>query len=196
MNTTINRREALRKSMMMVGAAVATPSIIAFLESCSSKPQIDYTPVFFNKDQIILLTVAGDIILPKTNTPSASEVGVPAFIDKMVNECYKDEDQKSFVDGLKEFDEGAEQMLGKKFIDLNEEKQKQYVLMIHETAVNLVKKHGDAPRPFVLKLKEIVMLGYFTSEPGATQVLQYNQVPGYYKGCIPLTEAGNGKTWA
>jgi hypothetical protein len=40
------------------------------------------------------------------------------------------------------------------------------------------------------------MLGFFTSEPGATQVLQYDPVPGAYKGCIPLSEAGNGKAWA
>jgi hypothetical protein len=40
------------------------------------------------------------------------------------------------------------------------------------------------------------MLGYFSSEPGATQVLQYEAVPGKYNGCIPLNEAGNGKTWA
>jgi len=44
--------------------------------------------------------------------------------------------------------------------------------------------------------KELTLLGFFTSEPGATQVLQYVAVPGAYKGCVPLAEAGNGKTWA
>ena len=44
--------------------------------------------------------------------------------------------------------------------------------------------------------KYFSMLGFFTSEVGATQVLQYNPVPGAYKGCIPVSEAGNGKTWA
>jgi hypothetical protein len=38
------------------------------------------------------------------------------------------------------------------------------------------------------------MLGFFTSEPGATQVLQYEAVPGAYKGCVPLSEVG--RTWA
>jgi gluconate 2-dehydrogenase gamma chain len=51
-------------------------------------------------------------------------------------------------------------------------------------------------RPFILTVKELTMLGYFTSEPGATQVLQYSPVPGAYKGCVPVSEAGNGKTWA
>ncbi len=43
-------------------------------------------------------------------------------------------------------------------------------------------------------MKELTVVGFFTSEPGATQVLQYKAVPGSYKGCIPLAEVG--KTWA
>ena len=49
---------------------------------------------------------------------------------------------------------------------------------------------------FILMTKELTMLGFFTSEVGATQVLQYVPVPGSYKGCVPLSEAGNGKAWA
>jgi hypothetical protein len=44
--------------------------------------------------------------------------------------------------------------------------------------------------------KELTLLGFFTSEPGATQVLQYVPIPGSWHGCVPLSEAGNGKTWA
>lgn len=51
-------------------------------------------------------------------------------------------------------------------------------------------------RPFILMTKELTMLGFFTSEVGATQVLQYLAVPGTFRGCLPLSEAGNGKTWA
>jgi hypothetical protein len=43
-------------------------------------------------------------------------------------------------------------------------------------------------------IKELTCLGFFTSEPGATQVLQYEAVPGAYHGCVPLAEVG--KTWA
>ena len=44
--------------------------------------------------------------------------------------------------------------------------------------------------------RELTLLGYFLSKPGATQVLQYNPMPGPFKGCVPLKEAGNGKTFA
>jgi gluconate 2-dehydrogenase gamma chain len=71
------------------------------------------------------------------------------------------------------------------------------VKKIHDAAVEAELATTPAPkRPFILMAKELTMLGFFTSEPGATQVLQYIAVPGSYKGCIPLSEAGNGKTWA
>ena len=51
-------------------------------------------------------------------------------------------------------------------------------------------------RPFILTMKELTLLGFFSSAVGATQILQYLPVPGRFLSCIPLSEAGNGKTWA
>ena len=79
---------------------------------------------------------------------------------------------------------------------LDAEKQAAFVKKVHDAAVKTEDAGTPPKRPFILTLKELTMLGYFTSEPGATQVLQYNPVPGAYKGCIPVSEAGNGKTWA
>jgi len=53
---------------------------------------------------------------------------------------------------------------------------------------------GKYDRPFILTMKELTVVGFFTSEPGCKQVLQYEPVPGAYHGCIPLAEVG--KTWA
>jgi gluconate 2-dehydrogenase gamma chain len=47
-----------------------------------------------------------------------------------------------------------------------------------------------------LMMKELTLLGFFTSQVGATQVLQYVAVPGGFQACIPVAQAGNGKTWA
>jgi len=57
---------------------------------------------------------------------------------------------------------------------------------------NYSKKKDEVP--FILTVKELTLLGFFTSEPGATQVLQYIQVPGPYQGCVPLEKVG--KAWA
>ena len=196
MNTLIDRREALRKTAMLMGAAVSASTVAAFLQGCKTTPDLNYKPVFFNEDQALLVSEAAEIILPRTDTPGGKDVGVPNFIDSLLKDCYKEEDQKKFLDGLNEFDQNAIKAFGNRFIEGSPEEQHDYLKKVHDEAVNAVKSDPKTPRPFILKLKELTMLGYFNSEPGATKVLQYVAVPGAYKGCIPLKEAGNGKTWA
>jgi hypothetical protein len=74
------------------------------------------------------------------------------------------------------------------------------VQRVHDDAVAVERALTSSPayltRPFILMTKELTLLGFFTSQVGATQVLQYDPVPGAFHGCVPLAEAGNGKTWA
>ncbi len=192
----IDRREALKKTAWIMGAAVSASTVAAFLQSCKSAPDLNYKPVFFNEDQARIVSELAEVIIPKTDTPGAKEAGVPNFIDMMLKDCYKEEDQKGFLDGLAKFDADAKAAYGDSFVYLKPEQKLEYVKKANETAVAEVKKDPSAKRPFILKAKELTMLGFFTSKPGATEVLQYEAVPGAYKGCIPLSEAGNGKTWA
>ena len=191
----MDRREALKRTAWIMGGAISAPAIMGILKGCSAKPTIDWKPVFLSADQGALVTQVADIIIPKTDTPGAKEVGVPGFIDQIVAECFKKEDQDKFVEELKAFDDAAKKEHGDAFVDLDAEQQAAFVKKVHDAAVE-AKDEPGAPRPFILQLKELTMLGFFTSEPGATQVLQYSPVPGAYKGCIPVSEAGNGKTWA
>jgi hypothetical protein len=193
----MDRREALKRTAWMMGGILSAPAIAGVLKGCAAKPTVDWKPEFFTGDQAVLVTQISEIIIPKTNTPGAKEVGVPGFIDKMLKDVYSEEDQKRFMDGMTAFNAGAEKEHGDPFIELSAEDQQSFVKKIHDEAVNDEKSDRKPPkRPFILMMKELTMLGFFTSEVGATQVLQYVAVPGAYKGCIPLSEAGNGKTWA
>ena len=193
----MDRREALKRTAWIMGGVVSAPAILGVLKGCAAKPTIDWKPVFLSEDQGILVSQVAEIIIPKTDTPGAKETGVPGFIDLMLKDVYSKEDQDRFLSGLKEFDEAANKEYGDSFNELSSEDQTAFVKKTHDAAVEAEKATTPAPkRPFILMTKELTMLGFFTSEPGATQVLQYIAVPGSYKGCIPLSEAGNGKTWA
>jgi hypothetical protein len=193
----MDRREALRRTAWLMGGVVSAPAIMGVLNGCAAKPTIDWKPVFLSEDQGILVSEVAEIIIPKTDTPGAKETGVPGFIDLMLKDVYDKEDQARFLEGLKTFDEAAQKEHGDPFIELGTEQKAAFVKKIHDEAVAAEKASTPAPtRPFILMMKELTMLGFFTSEAGATQVLQYVAVPGAYKGCIPLSEAGNGKTWA
>jgi gluconate 2-dehydrogenase gamma chain len=188
----MDRREAIKRTAWIMGGAVSAPALIGILKGCTAKPTLDWKPVFLTAEQGALVSEVAEIIIPKTDTPGAKDVGVPGFIDQMVNECFQKEDQDKFLNGLKAFDEDAKKEYGDAFVELDAEQQTAFVKKVHDAAVN----SEETDRPFILALKELTMLGFFTSEAGATQVLQYNPVPGSYNGCVPLSEAGNGKTWA
>ncbi len=199
----MNRREAIERTALMLGYAVSAPALAGILKGCKAAPDLNYKPVFFNQDQAVLISNVAEIIIPKTSTPGAKAAGVPRFIDTMLNEVYSKKDQDGFLKGLAEFDEEVKRSCGDHFIDCGPEEQAAFVKKQHDAAfVKPVEgmstawwgSGGGAEKPFILKVKELTLLGFFTSEPGATQVLQYNQVPGPYQGCLPLADVG--KTWA
>jgi hypothetical protein len=192
----MNRREALRRTAYLMGGAVSAPAMLGVLKGCKAEPQINWQPEFLSKEQGALISDVAEIILPKTETPGAKEAGVPGFIDKMLKDVYSPEEQKKFTDAMKAFNDTAEAEFGDPFIQLEEADKVSFVTRMHKEAVEAYRADPRQQRPFILMAKELTMLGFFTSEPGATQVLQYSPVPGAYKGCVPVEEAGNGKTWA
>ncbi|MDO1499493.1 gluconate 2-dehydrogenase subunit 3 family protein [Winogradskyella maritima] len=92
----MDRRKALRNMGLALGYTVATPTLISIVESCKQEPSFEWTPDFFSKDEGAVLTKLVDIILPKTDTPSASETQVHLFIDRFALEVM-DEKQQNFV---------------------------------------------------------------------------------------------------
>src|ERR1041384_808881 len=188
----MNRRDALKQAGLVLGFAISAPTLSAVLEGCKAKPDLAFQPQFLNADQAGIVSEVAEIIIPTTDTPGAKDAGVPHFIDVLVKDCYKKEDQDNFLNGLAEFDKNAKTAYGDAFADLDHDKQVEYVTKVHKEAQEAAKDPAakDKPRPFILVMKELTVVGFFTSEPGATQVLQYQAVPGAYKGCIPLSEVG------
>ncbi|MFM9838701.1 MAG: gluconate 2-dehydrogenase subunit 3 family protein [Cyclobacteriaceae bacterium] len=198
----MNRREVLQKTALVLGYAVTGPALVGIMNGCKATPELNYKPQFFTEEQAAIISELAEIIMPKTDTPGAKDVGVPAFIDSMLFEVYSKEKQQKFLKGLEEFDEGAKKTFGENFVECKPEEKVAHVKKHHDAALSTSDKKsswgwwsaaGD-DKPFILKIKELTLLGFFTSEPGSTQVLQYNQVPGPFKGCVPLKEVG--KTWA
>jgi gluconate 2-dehydrogenase gamma chain len=199
----MNRREVLQRTALVLGYALSAPLAAAVLNGCKAKPELTYVPKFFKEDQAQLVSALAETILPKTDTPGAIEAGVPGFIDDLVGTVYTEEQQKNFIEGLTLFNDQAKKQLGSDFIDASPEEQLSFV---KKTNDDILGGNGKADsegwwaatskskRPFFLEMKELTLTGFFTSEAGATKVLQYNQVPGPYKGCVPLTDVG--KAWA
>lgn len=202
MKTDITRREAIRRVALLMGGAVSAPAILGVLAGCSAEPdtEAEWKPAFLTQAQAALVAEVAEIMIPRTDTPGAKDVGIPAFIDKMLKDVYPKDEQTRFFAGLADFEAQAKREHARPFVELEPALRAALVKQAHDPAVEMERKAtlpvAERGRPFILMMKELTLLGYFTSEPGATQVLQYRPVPGAYHGCVPLARAGNGKTWA
>jgi gluconate 2-dehydrogenase gamma chain len=199
----MNRRKALQRTALALGYTISAPLAAAVLNGCRAKPEVTFVPKFFTEDQARLVSALAETILPRTDTPGAIDAGVPGFIDDMVATVYSAEQQKNFSVGLAAFDELARTEIGDHFIDATPEQQLAFVKTTNTallTGNDASQSEGwwaagtGKSKPFFLEMKELTVLGFFTSEAGATQVLQYKQVPGPFKGCVPLSDVG--KAWA
>jgi hypothetical protein len=188
----MDRRTALKRTAMIMGGALSSLAIAGVLNGCTAEKQLDWQPLFFSQEQAAATAEVAERIIPKTSTPGAKDAGVPEFIDMMLNDVYTEEEQQRFLDGLAQLEQESENAFSDSFASLSAEQQDEVLLKMATVAG----EHQGEGKPFFLMAKELTMLGFFTSEMGATQVLQYVQVPGRYDGCIPVEEAGNGKTWA
>ena len=186
----MERREAIKRTAALMGGVIFAPSILGVLNGCTATGD-SWKPVLFNRGQAKLTKALSETIIPETDTAGAIEVGVPGFIEKMVNEVYTEDQRLSFLDGLDTFDAECLNTTGKAYADLSIEEQLEYANEINRVAVA---DQSTAAPHFFLQFKELTMVGYFTSEVGATQVLRYEPVPGYYNGCIPFEDVG--RTWA
>lgn len=199
----IDRREMLRRVALMFGGALSAPAVLGVLNGCSAEaPTADAVSTqslgLLSPAQYEIVAAVADLMIPATTTPGALDVGVPAFIDRMLQDVYATEHQQRFLTGLADLVDSAKARTGRSFLDLAAADRER---LVQTTLSDALKSNDGTPpaweqRPFILMMRELTLLGFFTSEVGATQVLQYDPVPGAFEACLPLAEAGNGRTWA
>jgi hypothetical protein len=142
---------------------------------------------------------AADTILPETSTPGARAAGVGPFMAAMVAEAYDGREQQIFVDGLRELERECLRMHGRAFLAatvaervalLEELDREQLAYMRRQERRGAV----NDPAHYFRMVKELALLGYFTSEIGYTQALRYVETPGRFEPCVPYTPGE--KAWA
>ncbi|UPG94738.1 gluconate 2-dehydrogenase subunit 3 family protein [Luteibacter aegosomatissinici] len=189
----MNRREWLKSMSALAVGAIAGPSLLAVFDAHAASQKPTAKPEFFNPAQYSLVGAVSDIVIPRTDTPGAVDAGVPLFMDQLFKAVYAKADQKRYLDAMAAFDKAG----GKPFLQLDAAQQKALVTKLHTEALGVPKGGKPAPAAdFVMMTKKLTMLGFFLSQPGCTQVLQYDPVPAAWHADIPLAQAGNGKAWA
>jgi hypothetical protein len=191
----IERRAILRRVAWLLGGAVSAPAALAILQGCSAKETSvsasSFQPKFLTAPaQMDIVTAIADIIIPKTATSGALDAGVPAFIDSVLAEVYSPDAQARFTKGLAEFGASVA-AAGKPFLELAPAQRVSAVKRSLATALSGEHEH----KAFILMMRELTLLGFFSSKMGITENMEYVPVPTAYHGCVPLSQMKKHVYW-
>jgi hypothetical protein len=209
----MERREAVKYISILLGGTVIGAD--AFITGCKSKTA---NPQEWSTDDLAYLDEVAETIIPRTSTPGAKDAKVGQFMTVMVNDCYEESDQKVFHDGMTKLNDLAKKTYNTSFMKLTPQQRHDLLVPLDKEARDYQKKVDDfnkaedtrerdaiqggnikyvrqhmSPHYFFM-MKQLTMLGYFTSKIGMTQALRYEPVPGRYDGCVPYKKGE--KAWA
>jgi hypothetical protein len=194
-SNAMTRRQALRRVGALLGGVVSAPTVAGVLSGCQRQTGPDWEPALFSPDQNAMVDAMAETIIPATDTPGASAANVNRFVDAIVGESWLEEDRKRFMGGLENTRKRCQERYGSPFAELSEADRTDFVAALDEETFGDDAEPADRENPsFYRSLKELVIVGYYTSEVGATQELQTNIVPGYYDGDVPYEEVG--RAWS
>lgn len=187
----MNRRAILRYTALLSGAAVISP-IALTLSSCTADTMglgSDFKASFFDESAFKTVTAMVDVILPKTNSPSATEVGVHQMIDHMVANVFTKEQKATYKSNFSQLLGHLQTASDNKGLEKLNQKQQQDLVQGLESIDD--KQIGSAYKT----IKQQTIAYYLSTEEVGTKFLNYLPVPGEYQGCIELSEV-DGKAWA
>jgi Gluconate 2-dehydrogenase subunit 3 len=179
----MNRRDAVSAVAILLGGTIVGADML--LTGCKPAGR-KAAGIPMTQDDVAFLDEVAETIIPATSTPGAKAAKVGQFMNTMVTDCYTADDQKVFLAGIGKIDDAAQKKYSKGFMELDGTQKHDLLVELDTEAKTAMKnrKDGEA-KPYFRMMKELTLLGYFTSKEGATMALRYVPVPGRYEGCIP-----------
>jgi hypothetical protein len=197
----MNRREALRLLAAAGVLPMATPNLIA-LRKARVLLGATGTPRTLNPHQFATVKTIAELILPKTETPGAADVGATEFIDLILTEWCGAEERTTFLKGLDDVDARTQALFNKSLVDCTESQQSEILVELGEKMMEESEARGDlhsrrerrsSHMSFYPMLRNLTLTAYYTSEAGATQELQFDMIPGRFDGCVQIAAAPAAK---
>ena len=187
----MRRREVLR--LLATGSLLqlAPPNLFAVLREAQGLIQSQTLPRTLNAHQHATVKAMAEVIIPRTETPGASDVGAAEFIDLVVTEWYDEAERARFLSGLAEVNSRSQTVFGKEFVDCSSIQQSDILMALGEKMVEEVgeqarplrRRGTSVPANFYAMLRHLTLTAYYTSEAGATDELHFEIIPGSYQGC-------------
>jgi hypothetical protein len=184
----MNRREMLKYTALLTGGALSASFTTAFLSGCSRLDDGSAELHYFDSDQFQLVSLLADTILPRTDSPSATDVNVHHTIDSMIGLVFDDEFKTTFKERWTELDNHLSEQ------NFRQMDQDARVELLRSLELNRAPETDNDRRAFI-ELKQQSIAYYLSAEVIGKEYLNYLPIPGEYKPCIPLEDTGN-RAWA
>ena len=197
----MNRREALQLLATGTALQLAPGRLMAAMREARAVLGTAASPRTLNSHQYATVTAMAEMILPKTETPGATDVGVCDFVDLILTEWYDEAERTRFLSGLADVDARSQRLFAEDFVACSPIRQADILTALGEKMDEdadrvhdqVRQSAGSAPRPeknFYSMLRRLTLTAYYTSEAGATEELNFQIIPDRHDGCA---EAGAGK---
>ena len=210
----ITRREAIARTALLLGGTLAASTIAgAERAAWAATPASGWQPRTLTVSQSELVATIAEHIIPTTDTPGARAAGVHRFVDALLTDYYGDDERKRFLAGLRAVNVRAMRECGAPFLRCSHGEQVKLLTALDaeayaskETVTAMAQPPAAAvdgmPEEvrremksgwFFRRMKELTLLGYYTSEVGATKELHVAPM-GAYHGDVAYPSVG--RTWA
>ena len=194
----MNRREALKRVAVLTGGAIS-PSVVSAVLSGRRAGGEKWTPKIVTTEQNNLITTITELIIPDTDTPGAKAAKVNEFVDLMLADWFAPGEKTHFMNGVADLDSRAQKQHSAAFVKCTTEEQTAILKELEKEGLahednNPPQSQTDVLKPFFSQMKELTLIGYYTSEIGASQELKYLRSASNYKGCVPFEKIG--RAWS
>lgn len=199
----MDRREALQLLATGTALQLAPRQLLAVLRQARRLLETQATLRTLNPHQDATVKAMAELILPRTETPGATDVGASEFIDLMLTEWYDEPDRARFLNGLADVDLRTKALFGKDFVDASPDQQADLLAWLGEKMFAEADASGTVPRQrrrssqgssrnFYSMLRRLTLTAYFTSESGATEELHFQIIPDSHDGCAAVPSGKGG----
>lgn len=191
----MQRRDVLRLLATGTALNLAPRSLLVTLAHARTLIATGTTLRTLNSHQEATVRTMSELIVPRTETPGAADVGTTEFIDLLLTEWYEQTERTLFLDGLAEVDIQATTLFAKAFIDCSIAQQSDVMKLLGEGMIQDAAQpsqlwaEGPSETNFYAMLRRLTLTAYYTSEKGATEELHFEIIPGAYEGCHTTTPA-------
>jgi len=191
----MHRRQALRLLASAATLPLLSQEAFSLFQAVHDQMPEQSALKTLNPHQNSTVTTIAEIIIPQTDTPGAKAARVNEFIDLILTEWYDEEEKSTFLTGLADVDSRTRDLYGKDFVECGEKQQVEVLQALDDEvaagrAEPDVRRRRNRPpeKNFFFMMKQLTLVGYYTSQIGFEQELHGEIIPSRHASCVPLEE--------